>query len=324
MNNKGQFKLKWTEKKIINYIKETGYHFVEFLEFNGTKSRIVVKCNNGHKPYDVNFNKFLHNRRCKECFIERKRKWSKEEIKKYIEDNDYLFIDFIEFSYKASRVSVQCKNGHESYEVSFSHFYNGSRCPYCTNHIKYTYKYVKEYIESFDYKLVSDKYENAKSKLNVECPKGHKYYPTFNHFLEGRRCSQCNENVNKSKGETVIKEFLLINKINYNREYIFNDCMFKGKLRFDFYIPDFNTIIEYDGRQHYEIIDFKGLGYEYALNDFIDCKIRDTIKDLYCKNNNINLIRIPYWEFKNIENILIENLQIFNKNKLQRLSSPEE
>ena len=64
-------------------------------------------------------------------------------------------------------------------------------------------------------------------------------------------------------------------------------------------MPKYNICIEYDGRQHFEIVKKFG-----GLEGFIDTKIRDTIKNTYCKKNNIKLIRIPYWDFDNIEKIL--------------------
>ena len=74
---------------------------------------------------------------------------------------------------------------------------------------------------------------------------------------------------------------------------------------FDFYLPDYNLLIEFDGIQHYEIRGHFG-GYD----GFVDTKIRDTIKNIYCKDNNIDLLRIPYWDYKNIENILVNKLKL--------------
>lgn len=68
---------------------------------------------------------------------------------------------------------------------------------------------------------------------------------------------------------------------------------------FDFYLPDYNTCIEYDGELHYKAVDY--FGGDDALSN---TKCRDEIKTQYCKENNIKLIRIPYWEFDNIEEIL--------------------
>jgi len=79
------------------------------------------------------------------------------------------------------------------------------------------------------------------------------------------------------------------------------DCRNKKELPFDFYLPDYNLCIEYDGIFHYEDIFDKPY-------DFKTGKKRDKIKTKYCKDNNINLLRIPYWEFDNIEEILRQTL----------------
>ena len=91
-------------------------------------------------------------------------------------------------------------------------------------------------------------------------------------------------------------------------QYKFDDCRSKDKLPFDFYVLSKNIAIEYDGRQHYEIIEWFG-----GFDSFIEGKIRDTIKTIYCKENNIKLIRIPYWDFDNIEEILDRELEEFLK-----------
>jgi very-short-patch-repair endonuclease len=75
--------------------------------------------------------------------------------------------------------------------------------------------------------------------------------------------------------------------------------LFTDKYNFDFFIPEFNTCIEYDGRQHFEPIEYFGGFYSLEKQ-----RIKDKIKDNFCKNNNIKLIRIPYYEFDNIEKIL--------------------
>ena len=61
---------------------------------------------------------------------------------------------------------------------------------------------------------------------------------------------------------------------------------------------------------HYMIINIgKNDTYERAFNRFVEGKIRDTIKTIYCKENNIKLIRIPYTEYDNIEKILEKELE---------------
>lgn len=81
--------------------------------------------------------------------------------------------------------------------------------------------------------------------------------------------------------------------------------------RFDLYIPQLNLAIEYDGEPHYKPIDFAGRGKEWAENNLKEVQERDARKNKYCQDNNINLLRIPYWEKDNIESII--------KNKIQEL-----
>ena len=111
-----------------------------------------------------------------------------------------------------------------------------------------------------------------------------------------------------SKGETLIIEYLDVNHIDYQKEYKFTDCIDKRELPFDFYVPSFNTLIEVQGQQHYEPVDFAGRGKEWAEMKFAVTQKHDKIKRDYCQEHNIKLIRIPYTEFDNIEKILSENL----------------
>lgn len=103
-----------------------------------------------------------------------------------------------------------------------------------------------------------------------------------------------------SKGELDIKLLLSNNNIKYISQYTFDDCVSEtgAKLRFDFCIfqDDNKTIshlIEFQGRQHYEETNF-------FKNNLQEQKTLDGIKRKYCKNNNIPLLIVPYWEQNNI------------------------
>jgi len=62
------------------------------------------------------------------------------------------------------------------------------------------------------------------------------------------------------------------------------------KLRFDFYIPDKNICIEYDGIQHYKPTYIFGSAEKKKKT-----QKRDQIKNLFCEIIGIKLIRIPYY-----------------------------
>lgn len=136
------------------------------------------------------------------------------------------------------------------------------------------------------------------------CKFNHEWKDSIAHRTDGRGCTKCSF----SNGETIIYDLLLYYDIKFIPQYCFDDCKDKSKLRFDFYLVDYNTCIEMQGVQHFEPIDFAGKGIEWAENQFKELLIRDEIKEEYCKNNNIPLIRIPYWEIDNIESIIIQEL----------------
>ena len=95
----------------------------------------------------------------------------------------------------------------------------------------------------------------------------------------------------ESKGENIIDNYLKSVNINYIRQYKFDNCKNKRKLPFDFYIPDYNVCIEYDGIQHYESVKRFG-----GVDNLLKIQQKDKIKNEYCLNNNIRLIRIKYNE----------------------------
>lgn len=98
-----------------------------------------------------------------------------------------------------------------------------------------------------------------------------------------------------SKGERKIKEILTELKINFIQEKRFSDCVFESNkmARFDFYLPNENIIIEYDGRQHF----IQGDGYFDNEDKIKITQQHDEIKNQYCKEHQIKLIRIPYTDY---------------------------
>lgn len=107
-----------------------------------------------------------------------------------------------------------------------------------------------------------------------------------------------------SKGEQVIQNILQINNIEYKRQYWFNDCVNPrtgNKLFFDFYLPQYNRCIEFDGEQHYQS---RERGY-FTSEKVQEIQFRDSVKNQYCKDHGIDLRRIMWY---NINNITLEAL----------------
>ena len=114
----------------------------------------------------------------------------------------------------------------------------------------------------------------------------------------------------RSKGEEKIKNIFSQNNINYISQKTFADCVNdRGNLlKFDFYLEEMNYCIEYDGDIHFDQGKSRGwFSDEYRE----DLQNRDAIKNQWCKDNNIPLIRIPYTKLDTlcIEDLMLETTQ---------------
>ena len=200
---------------------------------------------------------------------------------------------------KNSYIEIICKKHGSFRQRISSHIYDKIGCKKCVDDYKRKDLNVllddfrKTHNDKYDYSLVL--YKNTNIKVNILCKKHGLFKQTPKLHINGSGCPSCNE----SKGENKIDTILSNSKIYYIRQKTFEDCKNKGLLRFDFYIPSMNICIEYDGEQHFNINEYFG-----GEKEFNNIKQNDEIKNKYCIENNINLIRIPYYDFNNIDNIL--------------------
>jgi very-short-patch-repair endonuclease len=165
---------------------------------------------------------------------------------------------------------------------------------------KFTQKSIEKFgPDAFDYSYVD--YVNNRTKVSLKCKKHNLTFTQVPHqHLSGNiSCPKCTKII--SVGESVIREILINRNIKFVEQHSFKDCKNKHLLKFDFYLPEHNTIIEYDGIQHFR----QGWNSE---REFERTKSNDIIKTKYCMDNNIQLIRIPYTDFTNIEKILLTKL----------------
>ena len=152
------------------------------------------------------------------------------------------------------------------------------------------------FIEATDYRM------NGQVVWRCICDCGQECFVPQGNF---GRTKSCGCTVFNSNGELIVKEILQKNNINFIQQKQFDNCINPKtgrKLKFDFYLPDYNCCIEYDGIQHFQSVEYFG-GKEGLQNNLY----RDSIKNEFCRNNNIKLIRIPYTE-ENIEKFLINEL----------------
>ena len=114
-------------------------------------------------------------------------------------------------------------------------------------------------------------------------------------------CPKCSE----SKGEIKILEILISNNIIVEKQKRYEKCRYKKPLPFDFYLPTFNILIEYQGIHHYKSHCKNFRHSKRYCDENLDLVAKkDKIKQNFCYRNNIRLIRIPYYRLDKIEDIL--------------------
>ena len=209
------------------------------------------------------------------------------------------------------KVWWQCPNNKDHvYDMSVDARNSGNNCPYCssrridnTNNLQYKYPEIAKEWDCELNKITPDKiFPNSNKKYYWICNKNknHKWKSSPNSRVAGDKgCPYCN----KSNGEDKIQSILDNIGVKYIVQKTFKDCRFKKPLRFDFYIESHNICIEYQGIQHYEPIDFASNGKNWAIKEYELNIIKDNIKKEYCKNNNIHLLEIPYYE-NDIEDLI--------------------
>lgn len=171
---------------------------------------------------------------------------------------------------------------------------------------KIFYKRLSEIQTSVD---VIGQYINMNTDILCRCKIHH---TTFHmkpvKILHGNNgCSKCMN----YKNENLIHALLIKWGYDFIQQYRFVDCKNKRPLPFDFYLKDFNAVIEYDGEGHYKPIPRGNMNLDDAQTEYQRVKLHDKIKTEYCEKNNIILIRIPYWESEDIEGYLFEQFVTF-------------
>lgn len=175
-------------------------------------------------------------------------------------------------------------------------------CPRCGKRARLTQPDLMKRIKDIDPSIiVVGEYSNTFTPMRFKCVVcGKEWMAKPNNIFNGKGCSHCKS----SKGELKISLTLDKMGIQYVEQKRFNDCKYEAELPFDFYLEAKNMCIEYDGLQHYKPCTFGGISKERAKQAFELTKLKDAIKTNYCTEHGLKLLRIPYWDYCNIEKIL--------------------
>ena len=268
------------------------------VHYNNNKTPVIIICSI-HGDFTQIPKNHTNGSGCPKCAIYFKANKLRENKENFvskanlIHSNRYDYSNvFYETTHK--KIEIIC-NKHGSYFQTPAHHLKGSGCPKCVNKNVTTEDFIikarKVHGNKFSYDNVI--YINQNELININCPIHGVFNQKPKDHLRGVNCPFCYD----SKGENKIKDLLDNSKIGYIRNKTFDGCEHKAKLKYDFYLPELNILIEFDGIQH-----FKPISYFGGKKEFNDLKIRDDIKNKYAKINSIKLIRIKYNE--NVENKL--------------------
>lgn len=243
----------------------------------------------------------------KEMFILARRKTHEEFLKEVEIKGNGEYVVLSEYVNSKTPVKLLHTVCNQTYTPLPNNFVvKNQRCSYCAGNKVKTFSEIQKELNKLnpDYKIIKpvDTYKNIHSKVIVQHSKCKKEYPVeANRFKHGDRCPFCcNIYTHMTDGEKVISDYLKEKKIPHKFQYIYyyDKTNKRKKLIFDFLVKFNNKIyiIEYDGIFHFEP--------RYGIDKFKKQQRLDKMKDDFCVKNNIEMIRIPYTEFNNINTIL--------------------
>jgi len=220
------------------------------------------------------------------------------------------------------RLLFRCGECGEKYEASLNHVVSRKQllCPKCSlrhkgmRHRVSIENVVSEFEKSGLIPLF-DTYDGCDEKLLCKDIDGNLLRVSYRSLAQRNKDGYFTYRLSYSKYESMVSDYLKMLEIDFIPQYTFKDCMDSKRLRFDFAVFLCNGVmmlIEVDGEQHFSPICFGG---DKDENLFIELKKRDAIKNRYCEEHGIDLLRLPYFLFKN------EGWKNIIKNKIEILQN---
>lgn len=273
--------------------------------YKNSYTKVEIICPT-HKSFLQNPSNHIRGTGCIKCFHDSKR----SDVETFIRGAEIIHskgrYDYSQVVYvnNYTQVKIVCPIHSSVFLQTPSNHLNGHGCSECfrdkmrSDTETFIQKARSVHDDKYDYSKVV--YVDCSTRVEIGCPNPkHKYFwQTPSDHLSGSGCNICNE----SKGERQVATILDKLNIPYKRQKKFTTCFRIYCLPFDFYAKFYNLCIEYDGQQHFKPVKFFG-----GEENFKETQESDAIKTQWCKDNNVNLLRIPYY-VKDIEPLIIQKL----------------
>lgn len=262
--------------------------------------------------------------------IRSKRKYCFQNVLDEFAKTEYILLstedDYVDSATNSLRYLCPKHLDKGELRISLGHLLSGKGCYYCGREItekahlinpQLNDKECRRICENKGFIYIGNYKENGLLHIQYMCTKhleaGIQHMRKHNMNRDNiQGCPYCFDTKRFifSKGEKTIEYVLQDLDVAYLPQYTFENCRDKNMLPFDFYLPDLNKCIEYDGQHHYYPVTFNGITEERAEKNHLITLKHDEMKDEYCKNNNIELLRIPYYCFKDIEVMVRDFLNV--------------
>lgn len=315
--------MRWNIDLVHKFVEENSECQLLSKTYLNNTSNLHFKCECGNE-FETSIKRFAqrNKRQCDECGrynVNNNRRYTIEQIKKYIRD---FSLELISTSYKSCKEPLlfKCSCGN-TFESPFDNVKNKSRvqCYECLpkegNRFEKGMGGQRKGHETFaqqlydlhkDEYLIIDEYSDAKTKLRLKHNCGFIWNTTPDNVInKKRRCPQCYD-VKNSHLSKDIEKWLNEHSFSFQKEYRIKECVYKRTLPFDFAIfknGNLFMLIEADGQHHFDY--FRYIRDEKVREaKFLSQKKRDQIKNSYCEQNNIPLLRIPYFKHNELNTIL--------------------
>lgn len=303
-----------SQQYVENKIKNDNPILTIRSKYHGKNKKIIFYCNKHDIEFSTMASTALYHKNailCPKCIIEKnsifEAKYAKEDIDKDLRLHNYLWLNKDFYQNASSVLECKCLKCNSITHFNYSSFKQGRKCRYCSGYSLKSNKKFKEEIFNLvgsEYSILSEYKGNKKYFTIKHNACGNIWDTTPINFLHGgRRCPICCS----SRGETEIIKYLKSHNISFDYQKKFNNLcgINNGLLSYDFYLPKYNLLIEYQGEQHDRPIEYFGGEEQFKIQ-----KEHDNRKRKYAMKNNMQLLEIWYYDFDSIENILNSYLVI--------------
>ena len=292
-----------THKEYIQEVKKVNPNIEVIGTYINAKTKIMHHCLVHDIYWETIPDMILKGHGCKECRADKLRAKMNKTHDQYVEELSLINPNIIVVgTYVDAKTKIlhYCKRHDVYWDATPNQLLGGHGCPKCRDQAtkERSTKSNEEYVEQlkkYNSDIIAlDEYIDSKTKIKHKCLIcGYEWSTSPTTILNGGGCPRCQE----TSGERKARQWFERESINYVYQMRYDDCRDINTLSFDFYLPDFNTLVEIQGLQHYKPIPYFG-GEEKYLKQ----QKHDNIKRDYCKKNGINLIEIP--DSANIEETL--------------------